>query len=115
MTAIPNPSLARAYRLQYLVEAEERLTRIIIAQQAVLELAEAQGDEQQSQSAQVELLLNVTARAKAREDIERMAQRAISGVTLRRQSEDASFRPWMRRTPLTLSHYHTRSPDHALS
>ena len=73
MTAIPNPSLARTYRLQALIEADERLTRIIVAQQAVLELAEAHGDEQQSQSAQVELLLNVTARAKAREHIERLS------------------------------------------
>ena len=70
------PSPARVRALQ---DASARLTSQITAQRAVLELAQAQGDEDESELALVEITLAVHARSMAQQHLERLGVEVPEG------------------------------------
>ena len=61
-----------AHRVLALRDARDRYQLQITAQRAVLELAEAQGDEEEAERALVEITLAVHARAVAQRHLERL-------------------------------------------
>ena len=67
------PETACVARLRALQAVEEELTAIITAQRAVLELAQAQGIQDQIEDALVRITINVAARSLARYHLERLA------------------------------------------